>query len=355
MDKFRIDSHKLIYHVDRVSDWLHGETIYPIYIEASPSGACNHRCTFCGLDFMEYKPNFLDADLFSERLTEMASLGLKSIMYGGEGEPFLNKHTADFITHGKSRGLDNAVTTNGVLMKPEISERILGSTEWIKISINAGTRETYSQIHRTKADDFDTVLANLAAATDLRKAEGYTCTLGMQMILLPENRHEAPILAEKASDAGADYLVIKPYSQHPLSKTTQYADVQYASDDELADKLAEFASESFAVIFRRRTMQKWDERAKGYERCLGLPFWAYIDSVGNVWGCSCHLGSERFLYGNLYERTFQEIWQSDKRKKSLEWVERDMDASECRINCRMDEVNRYLWELKHPPAHVNFI
>jgi len=85
MDKFRIDSHKLIYHVDRVSDWLKGKNVYPIYVEIAPAGSCNHRCTYCALDFMEYKPRFLDSRILKERLSEMGSLGVKSIMYAGEG------------------------------------------------------------------------------------------------------------------------------------------------------------------------------------------------------------------------------------------------------------------------------
>ena len=57
MDKYRIDSHKLIYHVDRVHAWQQGENVYPIYMEISPAGTCNHRCTFCALDYMECLPN----------------------------------------------------------------------------------------------------------------------------------------------------------------------------------------------------------------------------------------------------------------------------------------------------------
>jgi hypothetical protein len=36
-------------------------------------------------------------------------------------------------------------------------------------------------------------------------------------------------------------------------------------------------------------------------------------------------------------------------------VEKKLDVSRCRVNCRMDEINRYLWDLKSPPEHVNFI
>ena len=74
-----------------------------------------------------------------------------------------------------------------------------------------------------------------------------------------------------------------------------------------------------------------------------------------MWGCSAYLGDERFLYGNINESSFKEIWGGEKRKKSLEWVENKLDAGQCRVNCRMDEINRYLWDLKNPPEHVNFI
>ncbi|MBI5723794.1 MAG: radical SAM protein [Planctomycetes bacterium] len=355
MDKYRIDSHKLMYHVPRVNDWLVGKGVYPIYMESSPSGACNHRCVFCALDFMEYKPRFLDAEIFLKRIAELGELGLKSMMYGGEGEPLLHKRIADFVRQAKRCGIDNAFTTNGVLLKKELAEQILPLTEWIKVSFNAGTRETYAAVHRTKSEDFDTTVRNLQAAAELKRSRLWQCTLGMQMILLPENRHEAVTLAGLARDIGLNYLVIKPYSQHPLSKTDKYKNVNYINDLELAEELQQFNTDGYSVIFRVRAMAKWDEAQHPYNRCMGLPFWSYIDAGGNVWGCSMFLGDERFLYGNINENAFQEIWEGERRRKSLEWVQKELDPCNCRVNCRMDEINRYLWELRNPPEHVNFI
>lgn len=355
MDKYRIDSHKLLYHVPRVHKWLEGELIYPIYMEISPSGACNHRCTYCGLDFMAYEARYLDSAILKERLSEMARLGLKSVMYAGEGEPFLHKDIADIIRHTTSSGIDAAVTTNGVLLKKSLADQILGELEWMKISISAGTPETYAKIHRTKAADFEKVIDNLRYAVSLKQQHGYRCTLGMQLLLLPENQHEALKLAESAKDIGMDYLVIKPYSHHPQSHTERYKDIQYHEYQHLAEELAQYNSETFQVIFRVRAMQKWDDGARDYPHCLALPFWSYLDAGGNIWGCSVYLGDERFSYGNIYEQSFQAVWEGEKRLKSLQWVEHEFDAGSCRLNCRMDEINRYLWELKTPPAHVNFI
>jgi len=355
MDKFRIDSHKLMFHPARVSDWLKGENIYPIYAEMSPSGACNHRCVYCALDFMEYKPRFLDTQMLKTRLTELAGLGLKSVMFAGEGEPFLHRDMPQIAVHAKDSGIDVSFTTNAALFFPEKADICLEKTAWLKVSINAGTPKTYAAMHRTKEEDFNIVLRNMEYAAKLKAKRGLSCTLGMQMILLPDNAAEAETLAKTAKAAGMSYLVIKPYSQHPLSKTNKYKSVKYTEYAELAEKLRGYNTKDFSVIFRLNTMHKWDEADKPYKRCLALPFWTYIDAGGNVWGCSMFLGDERMRYGNINETPFREIWEGEKRKKSLAYVADCLDAGKCRLNCRMDEINRYLWELKNPSEHVNFI
>lgn len=355
MDKYRIDSHKLIYHVSRVNDWLDGENIYPIYMEASPAGACNHRCTYCGLDFMEYQNRYYDTALFKERLSELGLLGLKSIMYAGEGEPFLHRDIAEIVNHSKASGIDVGITTNGVLFKKEIADAILANTEWIKISINGATPDTYAKIHQCNPTDFGKVIKNMTYAANIRRQNGWRCTLGMQLLLFPENHCEAVPLAKLARDIGLDYLVVKPYSQHPQSKTTKYSDIKYADYEYLGQQLEELNSDDFNVIFRIRTMKKWDDPRHNYSCCLALPFWSYIDSGGNVWGCSMFMGDERFLYGNIYQQSFRQIWQGKKRLDSIQYTQTELDTSNCRVNCRMDEINRYLWELKNVPEHVNFI
>ena len=355
MDKYRIDSHKLIYHVSRVNDWLEGKNVYPIYAEISPSGICNHRCTYCALDFMEYQSRFLDKEVLKDRLSEMSSLGLKSIMYAGEGEPLLHRDIGEIINHTKKVGVDVAITTNGVLLKEGLVESTLENITWIKVSINGATKETYAKIHKTSPDNFDQVIENVSYAVKVREDKGYKCALGMQLILLPENWYEAELLAQYAKDIGMDYLVIKPYSQHPLSKTTKYKDIKYSDYLHLADKLNNFNDSKFSVIFRVNTMKKWDEGRRNYKHCLALPFWSYIDAGGTVWGCSAYLSDEHFIYGNIYKNTFKEIWEGEKRLKSIRWTEEKLDTNQCRVNCRMDEINRYLWQLKHPPEHVNFI
>jgi cyclic pyranopterin phosphate synthase len=354
-DEYRIDSHKLMLHPRRVARWMDGETVYPIYMEISPSGVCNHRCTFCAMDYMKYRPSFLKTGILKERLTELGRLGLRSLMMGGEGEPLIHRDIAELILHAKTSRIDVAITTNGVLLTREFSENTLKSVSWIKVSINAGTSDTYARIHRTRAEDFDHVLSNLATAVHVAREQDVDCVIGAQMILLPENAPEIEALATRCREAGLRYLVIKPYSQHQKSITHEYKEFDYGPYLGMVHNLETLNDDQFRVIFRENTMRKILRGRRGYERCQALPFWSYIDSDGNVWGCSAYLGDERFLYGNINKQTFEEIWTGERRRKNLEYVHCDLDPEGCRMNCRMDDINLYLWELTHPGAHVNFI
>ena len=160
MSEYRIDSHKLMYHPHRVSDWLKNKSIYPIYIEMCPYGGCNHRCIFCAYNYTKYKPIFLDTSILKSRIENMAKIGVKAIMYAGEGEPLLHKDITDIINHTKLNGINVAVTTNGVMFTKEFSEKCLKSISWIKISVDAGTPETYKKLHCAPHKDFHTVLDN---------------------------------------------------------------------------------------------------------------------------------------------------------------------------------------------------
>lgn len=353
--QLRIDGHKLIFHPHRVARWLDGETIYPLYMEVSPSGTCNHRCTFCAKDYLGYRPNFIDVSAMQGFLAEAASLGVASIMYGGEGEPLLHPDIATIIAMTRGAGIDVAVSSNGVFLTPDLAARILPQLTWLKVSINAGTPEGYARIHQCDSNDFFTVIANLTAAAALIRDNGLSCTLGAQTLLLPDNAGEMEELAARVRETGASYLVIKPYSQHHGSHTRIYERIDYSSYDELAMRLERYSTDRFSVIYRSHTMNKLQREERGYGRCLALPFWSYVDAAGGVWGCSSYIGDERFLYGNISHSPFREIWEGERRRRCLEYVATGLDAEGCRMNCRMDEINRYLWELTHPSKHVNFI
>lgn len=365
-DRYAIDSHKLVYHPERVSQWLAARdqwpaarSVYPIYVEIAPIGACNHRCTFCSVDYVGYQTVRLDADLLAERLREMGSLGVKSVMYAGEGEPLLHPRIVDIVLATKSAGIDVAFTSNAVAMSDAFIANALPAVSWFKASIDAGTAATYAALHGTRERDFALVLDNLRRAVDRRNRDKLATTLGAQLLLLPENAAEVATLAKICRDEiGLDYLVVKPYSQHLSSLTQRYRDIDYSAYLDLQAEVAALNSDRFQVVFRDNTMRKHARGDTGrYDRCRATPyFWAYVMATGAVYGCSAWLLDARFDYGNLNRQSFREIWEGERRRENLRYVAEQLDIGECRLNCRMDEVNRYLERLERRSIpHMNFI
>lgn len=351
-ENIRMDSHKLIYHPEAVARWLHGENIYPIEIEISPSGTCNHRCIFCAVDYVGYQPVFLDKATILRDIKQMSAKGLKSVICSGEGEPLLNKNMPEIANGIKSFGVDVAMSSNGVLLTKEIAEECLGAFTWIRFSVASMEKDSYNRIQQGKEDDLKKVKDNLADAVRIKRDRGLKTTLGVQCLLLPDNVKQLSDMARQLKEIGVDYLTVKPYSQHLHSENK--FEIEYEEMLDLEKDLQRFATDDFAIYFRANAMKKMHHE-KCYKQCLGLPFMTHIDAKGNVWPCVAHIGTEEFCYGNIYEQTFEELWEGENRQEVIKKLSALDINKVCREACRLDEINKYLQELKHPGAHVNFI
>ena len=65
---------------------------------------------------------------------------------------------------------------------------------------------------------------------------------------------------------------------------------------------------------------------------------------------------DRFKLGNIYENTFKDVWCSNKKIEHAQFVKNELNINECRVNCRMNQVNTYLDNIVNKKQeHVNFI
>ena len=331
---------------------MKGENIYPIEVEISPSGACNHRCVFCAVDYIGYQPDFLDKDIILRDIAKMGQKGLKSVICSGEGEPLLNKNMPDIANGIKACGVDVAMSSNGALFTKDKAKECLGAFTWIRFSVASMEGESYDKIQRGKLGDLEKVKENLTEAVGIKRDRKLKTTLGVQCLLLPDNMAQLPDMARQCREIGVDYLTIKPYSQHLHSENTFQID--YEAMLALENEVKQYETDRFSVYFRANAMKKVHQE-KSYRQCLGLPFMTHIDAKGNVWPCVAHIGTKEFCYGNIYEQSFEEIWEGTRRQEILHQLHK-LDINKiCREACRLDEINRYLDDLKNPGEHVNFI
>ncbi|MBF0207272.1 MAG: radical SAM protein, partial [Oligoflexia bacterium] len=345
-----------------IGNWEKEKEIFPLYLEISPSSFCNHSCTFCAKDFVS-KKNIINPEVLMSRIEEFSKVGIKSIMFAGEGEPTLYPKLPKILDKCKNVCIDTALTTNFTTPNDSAIENFIRNCTWIKISVGAGDAKTYSQIHRCDQNDFQQLTTNIQPAIKIKEQYNYPCSLGVQIILLPENKDTVIQLGKIAKDLGVNYLVVKPHSQHPYSINKQYKHLHTEYDrnelHDLENNLIQFTTNNFKIIFRRETFDRCYQKSsqqRKYTTCYSVPFfWAYIRSDGEVLGCSNWFCDSSFAYGNIHHDNFKTIWASQSRKSNIGYMKNALSVDECRINCRMDKINDYLWELLNPDIHHNFI
>lgn len=354
MANFNFDGHKLFYQFETTYNLLTDKKVNPVYVEYSPVGNCNHRCTFCAYDYIGYQSRKLDTEKTISSIKEFGELGCKSMLFAGEGEPLIHPDIDDFILTCFDNNIDSAIYTNGVLFTPKRADTILEKLTFIRVSFNAGTKQNYEEIHQS--DDFEQVVENLKYMVKLKKEKNIETDIGLQIVVIPENLHTIVDLAKLGGEIGVDYLAIKPFVQHADQEGYQFKEnFSLQEVDHILNESEKYSTDTYKVIARKEAFRKYHDRS--YDNCLALPLFSVVLSDGNVYSCGPFLDNEKFCYGNIYEQNVTDIINGQKRKEILEFAKNKLDCkNECMPNCRLDAINRSLWELKNPTVkHLNYI
>lgn len=355
MDKYLLDGHKLYWHLDRVLEYQERGIISPIYMEISPVAYCDHKCIFCGIDFVRNMRTYLNTDILCKRLEEMGRLGVRSIMFAGEGEPLLHKDLSLFVKTACENGIDVSITTNGATGNYKKWLDILPYLVWIRFSVDAATPEVYSKVHNVYEKIFEKAIRSIEEAVKVKKELSLKTTIGVQFIVLEENIDDLEKALDLFSHIGVDYFSIKPYSLHPQMINKKDVVYDHRIIDHICGVINRFDKNNMKVIFRKESTERYALNERSFTRCHALPFWGYVSSTGDFYTCSVFINDKRFLAGNIYNENMEEIFFGYKRQASILFGKEKIDISECRLNCRMARINEFLEVLVKKPEHVNFI
>jgi len=347
-----LDGHKINYHTREIADMFEGKLEAPIYVEISPTGICNHKCLFCHYNYLGHEGKFKKGKML-ELVSELASLGVKSLVFAGNGEPTLHVDTIEAIELAKNLGLDVALSTNGALLKEEHFEMLVSCLTWIRFSFNAGSSENYAFVHQTKSDDFEKVIENIKKLKSVKDRLNSNLTIGTQFVLIPQNKEFVLEHAKMLKDLGVDYFSVKHFYNHSHNEfeVTETISDEFLKD--LSQKALNLSDDSFNFLVRS-TSNLTTQRS--YDKCYGLEFILFIDENGDVYSCFSHQYDKKTIMGNVFENSFSDIWKSIQKKDSINYINTCIEKNNCQPNCRHHQINNYLWELKNPSIeHLNFI
>lgn len=372
-----LDGHKLLWHRDRVEAWLRGERIAPITIDMALTRSCNYHCEFCYAALQENTIKKMTEKVIFDFLDDAADIGVKAVSFVSDGESTLSPHLYGAILRGYQNGLDMALGTAGYLLKKERLEEILPALTYLRFNFSAGEPKRYAEIHGKRKDGsvercfedyFHVVCATIRECVAIKKRKNLKVTLGLQMVLMPHYQDQILPLAKLGRELGVDYLVIKHCSDDEFGSLG----VDYSKYHGLIETLEEAELYSTADYFVKA---KWSKILSGgkrrYSRCHGTAFMMQLSGSGLVAPCGMLFNDrykDKFHIGNITEKRFKEIWQSEDYWKVIRFLSSDeFDAKTmCGSLCLQHKVNEYLDDLKqgviqlkgptgNPPEHINFI
>ncbi|MER3492115.1 MAG: hypothetical protein C4323_07160 [Mastigocladus sp. ERB_26_2] len=135
-----------------------------LHIEGTNS--CNAKCTFCAYPQMERGKEVMPMEEFRRILDEYVAMGGQYVSLTPiVGDPFVDRYLFERLDNLNSRPQIKGFYfyTNAILMKPEVSEKLLTYGEKLNIYVSWGgfDRESYKAI--MGVDRFDIVRRNIEA------------------------------------------------------------------------------------------------------------------------------------------------------------------------------------------------
>lgn len=252
---------------------------FPKEIFIDLTSFCNHSCIFCSNSKLKRKET-MDPHLVKRVLQEAFENGTRDIGLYATGESFLVKNLHEYVAEAKQIGYEYIfITTNGSLASPERVKPILDAgLSSIKISISAGTRESYKEIH--KKDDFDKVLQNLKWIAEYRKESGLEYRIYVTMVYTDATKQEQNLLKK---------MVIPYIDEWDPHLLTNQCGNKY-NNNELGK------------------IEKNNIRGRTKSRICFQPFKSFtVTPEGYI--SACVLDYQKYLIvGDLNKQTLREIW-----------------------------------------------
>ncbi|MDH5728944.1 MAG: radical SAM protein [Gammaproteobacteria bacterium] len=360
--KYRLDGHKMIYHMDRIVAWKNGERIAPIHIDMGITKFCNVGCTYClGVTQGMTKGTMIEPEALLRFVKDAGRAGVRSIGFIGDGEPTLNPGLYDAVNIAAEVGVDTGMATNGLLLDMDHAHDMLKNMSYIRFNLSSAEAENFRKVHQSHPKNFAPLIEKMKALVRIKKENNYPCTIGIQMVLIPENFSQIVKMAELGAEIGVDYVQLKQCSDTEYKEIA--VDYEKYIDIEEELKFAEsFSADDYHVIAKWNKIkitQETDVYKNGfrkYDICYGTPFLGQISGNGKVYPCGPFFGKDRFLMGDIHEMSYYDIVQSDRYWQVQQDIIDNIDVHhDCTIGCRQDYLNKFLWDLENPPEHVNFV
>ncbi|QEH32404.1 molybdenum cofactor biosynthesis protein A [Aquisphaera giovannonii] len=187
---------------------------------------CNVDCVMCPQDHKERV--FLDVDVLRRHVPWEI---VEEIIFEG-GEPLAAPQVHALWDHVASLGKPVNFCTNGLVANPSIADRIARQCDYLYISFNAATAETYERVVRKGR--WRLLLRNVEMVLNARERSGSGLKLIGHFTIVEENLREIPRFLELMGSLGFD---IANFGYNRMAMMGRPIDAMLDSDPSLRSQL----------------------------------------------------------------------------------------------------------------------
>jgi MoaA/NifB/PqqE/SkfB family radical SAM enzyme len=306
--------HKILNHFDRVQAVASGQTAAPITVEIDPSNRCNHRCAWC-VSMEAHTGELLDFDVFVRLIGDIKTMGVRSVVLKGGGEPTVHRRIDAMLRTVAEHGLALGLITNGSLPGPDTCATILETADWVRISLDAAQSETHAAIHGSR--DFQRILRSIVYLTENRQKT----QVGLNFVVEPRNHEEVLPFAKLGKTLGVDYVSIRCVFDPTRPLTPEIRAALRAQAGE-ARALQDEHFRVFLGDFTEDALNATASQVFPYRRCLAPNLIGVVGGEGAVYACCFLRGNPAFSFGNLAELSWPEIWAGERRRDVMDAIYR---------------------------------
>lgn len=361
--------HKIVHHQDKIEEIKDGKQPIPLQVQLIISDLCNHNCSFCAYRMENYTSNqmfgtkdaitgiinnnpnrMISYEKCLEILNDCKDMGVKAIQFTGGGEPTVHPKHKELFQKTIDLNLDLALVTNGTRMLDGVPE-ILAKGTWVRFSIDAATKETYSLIREVSINYFDKAIENIQKVVAAKNNNPDSkLIIGIGFVVTKENYKEIYDGVELFSKLGVDNVRISAVF---TPDDFEYHREIYPVARELSVKAKQdFTNKNFTVfnLFGDRVQDLIDEKPE-YEYCGYMHLNTYIGGDQNVYTCCNNAYNLTGLMGSIKTQSFKDFWMSSEKVKKYG----EFKASSC-ARCMFNNKNRFInYMLEKDALHKNFI
>ena len=349
---------KIFHHKDLLDNLKLNNTAFPIYIRIKPTNKCNHNCSYCtygsGKSNSKSKnrgiikeQDSIEWDKMQEIIIDMAECGVKAVTFSGGGEPLLYPKIIETVDLIKEHKIDLSLITNGQLLQGEIAKRFY-KAKWIRISFDSPDAEEYSKIRAIPLAAFKQVCDNIEKFAENKRG---SCTLGINFVVSKYNYHRVYEAAELLKKLGVDNIKFAAVVDNDPNYHLGIKDSVIAQIHRAQDKLTD---NSFSIINNYETDCDYRyDKILLFENCYTCKLVTVIAADSCLYACHTRAYDKNAFIGNLKEKSFKEVWQSDETQKRLTLIN---PANDCKNFCAYEDRNMIIESyLKIDENHLNFI